>query len=281
MLKQVTLFLMLIMLNTSINGADATPMAAAVKTKVILINGTSCSGKSTITHILKSILSVTSGKWAFVAQDDEDLEDGRALEEKFLQYDLAYDHRLILNKILELTKAGYSVVCDLILYKNEEIAEYLRVLKDYQAYTVLVHCHPSTLLDRARSRSSDPSSPQAESTSASKAVEDYTEMFGPVKATTPSSKILTRIHSGTLKEMRQKSVEFQRKQSLSGLKLSPADKEELKLADAHVQMADKFSQSESDIVDITPEYEHYDLVVDTSEHKPEVSIDQILEIMKK
>lgn len=247
------IFLMVLFITSTIFTAEP------AKPKVIFITGTSCSGKSTITKILQTLVQFGQNKWEFIAQDD-DLDACRPIESK----NLCYDYRLILGQILQFLKNGSSVICDAILYKNEEIQEFLEILKNYNVLIVLIHCPIETLVERAHSRASDSYSPQADGTSASKAIGDYTELYRSQIET--NEKTVTKIPSMLLLKMRRRSI-------------SETSQDEEEMID-HLAEKLKLDLDDQQEACIEPEYDKYNLIIDTSREKTEDSIEKLVKLMK-
>jgi chloramphenicol 3-O phosphotransferase len=120
------------------------------KGKIILLNGVSSSGKSTLSKELVKQLPdffhYSIDDFDMVIERMEDRENQRLIPVS-TEY---YFHRTIAM----FSDSGINLVVDQILHNEETIKDCLEALKDYPVFFVGVHC-PQTELERRESERGD------------------------------------------------------------------------------------------------------------------------------
>ncbi|MDR3646035.1 MAG: hypothetical protein P4L22_00665 [Candidatus Babeliales bacterium] len=217
------------------------------KPTVIIFNGASCAGKTTITDILKTVTPNFTQKWIFLAQDSEELECYPTIDSDILNN---YDHRAILGKILDINRKSntrdFCICCDLVLHLNEEIDEFLKILREngLNPNIILIDCPRNIIEGRALSRSTGRQSSEGAAATANKALEDWDELHEKEETSlnTPSS-----------------------------------------ISDRKFSIPEAYSEIDPELISINsgsklvkPKYKEYKLVIDTSSEKTQESIRRIL-----
>lgn len=241
MLKKLTVMLSMLLIAFSINSAEP---ANNKNRKVIIFNGASCAGKTTIATTFKTITPYFANKWQFISQDDNDLDDFSPVDSNILEN---FDHRAMLGKILK-TKDSY-ICCDLILHQNIEIEEFLRLLQEnnFIPIIVLIDCPRNILHNRAYSRSLDRSSSEGETATTNKALNDWDELHEKDESTlnTPNS--------------------------LSDRRFS--------ISETYSDIEPELININADSEISKPKYENYTLIIDTSKEQTATSIKRILDLI--
>lgn len=125
---------------------------------IVIINGTSSSGKSGISkHLMTKLDSI----WIRQAADDipdEDLEIYEDHPDKEIDEPI---NGVMVSRIINLASAGFNVVCDTVLEDPKDIHQFLEELHDFKCLTVLVYCPFHRLPERVILRNSIAKSPEA------------------------------------------------------------------------------------------------------------------------
>ncbi len=129
---------------------------ARITPKIILLNGTSSSGKSTLAKALQATLSEP---YLHVCIDTfEDMMPGRCEESGAFTYHAVFDKLLLgmHSSIRELAKTGSNLIVDHVLIEGEEpffwVSDCLEKMAPFDVLMVGVHCSQEELDRRERER---------------------------------------------------------------------------------------------------------------------------------
>jgi chloramphenicol 3-O phosphotransferase len=118
------------------------------KGKIILLNGASSSGKTTIAHALRDVLSEPY----HIVQIDAFLEmlpnQSRPVTE-----DLAFQASIILNTTVKfLSDMGHNIIIDHVITSKQIFEAFAKIFKNYPVFMVKITCPIHEMLRREKAR---------------------------------------------------------------------------------------------------------------------------------
>jgi chloramphenicol 3-O phosphotransferase len=130
----------------------------AEKGRIVIITGTSSSGKSTI---IRKLMPKLGAEWLRLAIDDlseEDLEEAFDTETPMpIPNGLGEENTLICEQIKNAASHGINIVCDTVLDEDEDkLATFVRQLSGFECTTILIQCSLEDIVQRVTSRKDRP-----------------------------------------------------------------------------------------------------------------------------
>lgn len=120
--------------------------------QVILLNGPSSAGKSTLSRTLRSVIKDKTNKSFEVVSIDDFMKLVLNTNEKIYEDDVFEISGLMCNKVLESLETNDGVIVDHVITSERIFNEFNNMLNNYDIFSVHVDCPLETLLKRERER---------------------------------------------------------------------------------------------------------------------------------
>lgn len=118
--------------------------------KVILLNGASSSGKSTLAKSLQKYIKVNKKQEYIIISIDDFLS--MTVNEPIYEEDVFEISPLLCQKVLSILKAGQGVIIDHVITSDRIYKQLMEMLKEYTLIKVQVTCPLNELEKREKKR---------------------------------------------------------------------------------------------------------------------------------